>query len=281
MSEPWQPPADYVYPEEVEEARGAHDVVAPPAPDEQPATWSPDRPPPGSRPASTTGVRGVVVVGALAVVIVLLGATALFVGVTRNGGGNGTVQADSGDGSGRPALKRPKVLEGYRLFADSDGSFALVVPDGWQTALLAPTSVRRARDRLDDEDPPVAAALATVDRQLTDRGGLAFAAEPHDTDGSLANLNLILTPRSTESLAQIAAEGKAQIEARGGRVEGTRAVTIGDREALISDITFETGHGPTIQHQVYVVSGFRIYLLTISGADATTARHITASLRVP
>jgi hypothetical protein len=173
------------------------------------------------------------------------------------------------------------VPQGYQLFADSDGSFAFVVPDGWQTVLLDPASVRRARARLDDEDPPVAAALGAAARDLADIGGLAFAAESHDVDGSLAHVTLVLTPRSTESLSQIAAEGKATIEAGGGTVSSSRAVTIGDREALIEDVTFDTAQAPSTQQLVYVVSGFRIYLLTMRGVDATAARHIAASLRVP
>jgi hypothetical protein len=275
---PWQPPADYVYPDEVDpvDQELGRDPEEPPAP--PPAA---EAPPVEPSPAGFSGIRSGVVAVALALVIVMLGGTALYVGITGRGDGADTTAPSAGDGSGRPALKRPKVPEGYQLFADSDGSFAFVVPDGWQTVLLDPTSVRRARARLDDEDPPVAAALGAADRQLADSGGLAFAAESHDADGSLAHVTLVLTPRSTESLTQIAAEGTAAVEAGGGTVRSTRAVTIGDREGLIADVAFEREQGPTTQQLVYVVSGFRIYLLTMDGVDASTAQHIAASLRVP
>jgi hypothetical protein len=275
---PWQPPADYVYPDEVDyvDQDVARDPEEPPAP--PPAA---EPPPIEASPAGQNGIRSGVVAVALALVIVMLGGTVLYVGITGRGDGPSTTAPSSGDGSGRPPLKRPKVPEGYQLFADSDGSFAFVVPDGWQTVLLDPTSVRRARARLDDEDPPVAAALGTADRQLADSGGLAFAAESHDVDGSLAHVTLVLTPRSTESLSQIAAEGTAAVEASGGSVQSSRAVTIGDREGVIANVTLDTDQGPTTHELVYVVSGFRIYLLSLDGVDATTARHIAASLRVP
>jgi hypothetical protein len=219
----------------------------------------------------------VVVAVVLVLAIAVLGGTALFVGVTRGGDDDRSVDAASNGSGGRPQLERPEVPEGFQLFADTDGSFAFVVPDGWHEVLLDPTSVRRARARLDDEDPPVAAALAAADRQLADIGGLAFAAESHDRDGSIANVTLVLTPRSTQSLDRIAAEGRAQIEASGGTVSDPRPVTIGDRQGLVADVS----HSGVSLQQLYLVSGYRIYLLTLTGVDPATAQRITASLRVP
>jgi hypothetical protein len=221
-----------------------------------------------------------VVAVVLAVVIVALGVMgAVLLGTRGDDTASTTVPAGSGVARG-PALDLPEVPEGYQLFADGDGSFALVVPRGWETVSLDDTSVRRARDRLEDDNPAVAAALVQAVELVGDRG-LAFAAEPSGDDGFVANVNLLLGPRSTESLAGIAAAGRAELERLGAQVSDPRAVAIGDRPALVVEIQFPTPDGPVPEHQVYVASGYRFYALTIAGADRATAEAILASLRVP
>jgi hypothetical protein len=222
----------------------------------------------------------VVVTVVLVGVIVVLALAALFlVGTTRGDDGSAPSPATN-DGKGRPSLKRPTVPDGYELFEDTDGSFALVVPDGWETILLDDASVHRAQARLEDENPRLAAAL-DVTVKAVGGGGLGFAAEPADTDGFVANMNLLLAPRSNESLADVAVAGKARLEASGVTVGQPVAVTVGDRPALIVDYTAPTPAGPASVEQLYVASGYRVYILTVSGASPTTTHTIVKSLRVP
>jgi hypothetical protein len=177
-------------------------------------------------------------------------------------------------------IEPAEVAEGFEPFVDHDGSFALSVPVGWETVPLDDATVGRARDRLEDENPRVAASLEQIDRIVADRG-LAFAAEPDDQDGFVANLNLLVVPRSTEPLIDTAAAGRAELEAQGFRVGDPQAVEIGERSGLIAAIELDTPTGTIVERQLYLASGYRVYVLTVAGVDASTADRIVGSLRVP
>jgi hypothetical protein len=215
------------------------------------------------------------------VIVVLLLATAVVV-ISRRGDDDGDgARVSSGEQANRQAgLELPAVPEGFDLFADHDGSFALVVPDGWETVLMDSESVRRARDRLEDDEPEVAEALATVERVVGDRGQ-AFAAELDDEDGFVANLNLLLVPRSSGSLAELAESDRLGLEQAGAQVGDARAVRIGDRQGLIVDVIVPSPTRTITERQLYIASGYRVYVLTVVGVDADVAQTVVESLRVP
>ena len=154
------------------------------------------------------------------------------------------------------------------------------MPDGWETVLLDSESVRRARTGSRTTTPEVAGALATVERIVGDRGQ-AFAAELDDEDGFVANLNLLLAPRSSGSLAELAKSDRLGLEQAGAQVGDARAVRIGDRQGLIVDITVPSPTGTITERQLYIASGYRVYVLTIVGVDADVAQTVVESLRVP
>ena len=220
-------------------------------------------------------------IAVLVAIIAVLSLTTLLVVLRGDGddgdglraGGGGTVEEQAG-------LRLPKVPEGYDLFADQDGSFAFVVPDGWETILLEDESVRRARDRLEDDDPAIAGALDSVVRLVGDNGQ-AFAAEIGDADGFIANLNLLLAPRGSGTLQELAASGRLGLEKAGVQVGQPRTVTIGDRAGLVVELGIDGPNGRIDEQQLYLASGYRVYVLTVAGVDATTTQKIFESLRVP
>jgi hypothetical protein len=221
----------------------------------------------------------VAVVLVLGVAILAVGAL-MFVGTTGDGDTTSSALSSTTVAGGPAGLTRPKVPEGFELFADSDGSFAFVVPEGWETVMLDKTSLRRARDRLEEEHPQFAESIGRVE-PLVAAGGMAFASELEAPDGFLANVNLLRASRTSESISDIAASGRLQLEARGSHVLTTTPATVGQRTGVIFEYQIATPLGPTMGYQLYVASGYRVYALTVSGLTSQSARTIIQSLRVP
>jgi hypothetical protein len=246
--------------------------------DEQPA-WAPQTPaPPQGAPPPPPVRRGVV--GAVVALVVVLATTAVLLVGGRNGDEAIPATTVGADDDRIGGLELPDVPDGYQLFRGPDSSFALVVPSGWETVLLEEDAVRRATDRLGAEHPETAAALLQAAQTVGDRGK-AFAAEVDDDDGFVANLNLLQVPRPSGSLASLLDADRATLEQMGFAIGQPEPVAVGGLSALLVPMRMDLPTGPVASQQLYLASGYRAYVLTVSGMDDRTARTVLRSLRVP
>ena len=190
-------------------------------------------------PAGGRATRGPVVVAVLVAIIVVLLARDRVRRVSSVG------EDDDGDGPSRPrrasrepagraraARRCPRATTCSPTMTDRSPSSC---PTGgrrfsWTTSPCGgPVTGSRTTN------PTVAGALATVDAARRRSSGQAFAAELDDADGFVANLNLLLAPRSSGTLAELAESDRLGLEQAGAQVGAARAVTIGDRHGLVVD----------------------------------------------
>jgi hypothetical protein len=164
-----------------------------------------------------------------------------------------TTEGSSGE------LEVPEPIDGFQVFEDSAGEYALTFPDDW-----------------------------TIDENATIQGTTTkLTATAPVVDGFSVNLNLLTVPGATDGEFDFEGFGQTQsdalADAEGFSDVSHEDLTIGGKDSFVVSYTIEQAGNRADGYQFYVPGSEDIYILTVTvpeGGDRTVADQIGQSLRV-